>query len=121
MRSPTQLDALALIHFHWKRRDPLNPTWERWFECAGLSWTSSHGQLRFSDEGHAIQAAVAGQGIALLSLALVADELAAGQLVQPFGPTIPGHTYHLVVRAEPPPGGSMRAAADWLRSEVQVS
>ena len=120
LRAPAQLDAAALIHFQWKRPHPLNPTWERWFACAGLPSIAPRGQLRFTDEGHAIQAAVAGQGIALLSLELVASELAAGQLVQPFGPTLPGHTYHLVMRAEPPPSASVRAAADWLRSEART-
>ncbi|WP_308789241.1 LysR substrate-binding domain-containing protein [Telluria antibiotica] len=64
-----------------------------------------------------LQAAVAGQGIALLSLALVADDLAAGHLVRPFGPAIAGRTYHLVMRTDPQPGAAARAVADWLREE----
>ncbi|GAA3095903.1 LysR substrate-binding domain-containing protein [Rhizobium viscosum] len=112
------LGTVPLIHFQWRRNHPLNPTWERWYSAAGLVRPPPQGQLHFSDESHAIQAAVAGQGIALLSLALVRDELAAGHLVQPFGPTVPGHTYHLVTNTDPPPGASVRAAADWLRAEV---
>jgi LysR family transcriptional regulator, glycine cleavage system transcriptional activator len=50
----------------------------------------------FNDESSAIQAAIAGQGVALLSLALVAAELASGALVQPFGPVLAGLRYDLV-------------------------
>jgi len=119
--TPADLATVPLIHFQWKRSHPLNPTWESWFAAAGLPWASPLAQLRFSDESHAIQAAVAGQGVALLSLALVGDEIAAGHLVQPFGPTVAGHTYHVVMSADRQPSASVSAAADWLRSEVKLS
>ncbi|KQY11777.1 LysR family transcriptional regulator [Massilia sp. Root133] len=120
VRSVADLQSVPLIHFDWKKTAAANPTWDAWFAHTGLDWQPSRGQLRYSDEGHAIQAAVAGQGVALLSLALVADELAAGYLVQPFGPAIPGHTYHLAMRADPPPGAAALAAAGWLRCEAEA-
>lgn len=52
-------------------------------------------QLQFSDEVHAIQATIAGQGVALINLALVADELRMGMLRQPFGPDLAGHGFYL--------------------------
>jgi LysR family glycine cleavage system transcriptional activator len=112
------LSKTPLIHFQWRRIDPLNPTWENWFAESGLPWSPSHPQLRFSDESHAIQAAVAGQGIALLSLALLRDELSAGHLVQPFGPVIPGHSYHLVRRSDRAPDTATIATIDWMRAEA---
>jgi len=114
--SVAALQSIPLIHFDWKRVDPNNPTWEKWFAEAGLAWNPSIGQLRYSDEVHAIQAAVAGKGIALLSLALVAEELAAGHLIQPFGPAIAGHSYHLVMRSDQSLSAGARAVANWLRS-----
>ncbi|WP_075795446.1 LysR substrate-binding domain-containing protein [Massilia putida] len=119
VRSVTDLQTVPLIHFDWKKASAANPTWETWFARTGLAWHPSRGQLRYSDDGHAIQAAVAGQGVALLSLALVAEEIAAGYLVQPFGPAIPGYTYHLVMRADPQPSAAVLAVADWLRHESQ--
>jgi LysR family glycine cleavage system transcriptional activator len=118
LRTLRRLEKLPLIHFSWKRQDTRNPTWETWFTAAGLRWSDPPGSLRFSDEDHAIQAAVAGQGVALLSLALVAREIEAGHLVQPFGPTLPGHTYHLVMAAEDEPRPAVEAAARWLRSQL---
>lgn len=119
---PLRLVDLArspLIEFRWLHPDPLNPTWELWHAKAGLPFERGPGQLRFSDEGHAIQAALAGQGIALLSLSLVADDLAAGRLVQPFGPELAGHTYHLVTSAGRATQAHVKAALDWLRAEMK--
>ncbi|MFY0476348.1 LysR substrate-binding domain-containing protein [Achromobacter marplatensis] len=116
--SADDLARVPLIRFDWKRPLPDNPTWERWFAVAGRPLPPEAGQLRFSDEGHAIQAAVAGHGIALVSLALIADELEAGHLVQPFGPAIEGHTYHLARHADRPPSAPVQAVAQWLRLQA---
>lgn len=119
--TPADLARTPLIEFRWLNPDPLNPTWEQWHAAAGLPWRRGPGQLRFSDEGHAIQAALAGQGVALLSLALVADDLAAGRLVQPFGPEIAGHTYHLVTSAGRRQEAQVQAALAWLRDEMRAA
>lgn len=116
--SPDDLAGVPLIRFNWKRSHPDNPTWERWFEVARRSLPRQASQLRFSDEGHAIQAAVAGHGVALVSLALIAEELEAGHLVQPFGPVIAGHTYHLAMPADRPPSAPVQAVAQWLRMQA---
>lgn len=118
----TSLEDLArvpLIRFDWKRPQPDNPTWERWFKVTQQPPPPQASELRFSDEGHAIQAAVAGHGIALVSLALIADELIAGNLVQPFEPTIDGHTYHLAMHADRPPSASVQTVAHWLRAQAR--
>jgi LysR family transcriptional regulator, glycine cleavage system transcriptional activator len=117
VRTVRDLARCPLIHFTWRRAHPRNPTWKRWFAEAGLAEESPAGELRFSDEGHAIQAAVAGQGIALVSLALVADELASGRLHQPFGPSIDGHTYHLAVSNERAISPSAHAVVAWLKAQ----
>lgn len=111
------LAQAPLIGFRWRRHHPDNPTWARWFAAAGLAPPDAEPTLSFSDESHAIQAAVAAQGVALVSLPLIADELAAGQLVQPFGPTIAGFCHHLLTRAS----GSdpaLTAVTDWLLAEA---
>lgn len=112
------LEQAPLIHFEWKKKHPLNPTWAHWFETIGSPPPSNLSHLKFNDESHAIQAAVAGQGVALLSLPLVADELAAGHLISPFGPVLKGFTYHLVMRQDRSTHPNVQAVVDWLRSEA---
>lgn len=68
----------------------------------------------FSDETRVISAALGGQGIALMSLALIGDKLANGALVQPFGPVMEAPGFHLEYpqhRADDPWIGEIR---DWI-------
>jgi LysR family transcriptional regulator, glycine cleavage system transcriptional activator len=119
VRTTDDLRQVPAIDFDWQRVDPVNPTWERWFAAAGLPMIAFASRLRFSDEGHAIQAAIAGQGAALLSLVLVRDEIEAGQLVQPFGPILDSYAYHLIGAADRPDSAPARIAKDWVIVEAR--
>lgn len=116
--SPEDLRRVPLIHFDWKRPDATNPTWAGWFRAAGLAEFEPVSVLRFSDESHAIQAAIAGLGAALLSLTLVSDELANGLIRQPFGPILAGLTYHLVEAPTTSRAEHVEAAKAWFLSEL---
>ncbi|WP_084536639.1 LysR substrate-binding domain-containing protein [Azospirillum halopraeferens] len=119
IRSAEDLARATLIHFEWRHVEPETPVWRRWLDHAAIGRTvDPDGGLVFSDEGHAIQAAVAGHGVALLSLVLVAGDLANGALVQPFGPVLGGYTYHLVHPVDPADGDAVAAVRDWLRTVV---
>lgn len=119
LRTSDDLRRVPLIHFDWRRADPANPTWEVWFRAAGLLAIKPISHLLFSEESHAIQAAVAGQGAALLSLVLVRDTIEAGGLVQPFGPALDSYTYHLIEAADRPSSEAARIARTWLMDEVR--
>jgi LysR family glycine cleavage system transcriptional activator len=117
LREPADIRAAMLIHAEWHRSDPSNPTWARWLALAGMRDVDATAGLRFTDDGHAIQATIAGRGVALASLALLADELAAGTLVVPFGPEIEGLSYHLL-HAGGPVHGAAAVVRDWLRDTL---
>ncbi|HEX5655615.1 MAG TPA: LysR substrate-binding domain-containing protein [Polyangiales bacterium] len=72
-----------------------------------------------SDETHAIQAAIAGQGVALLSEAVVAEELRTGALVQPFGPSLPSEAYHVVYPERAADDPRVVAVRSWLLREAR--
>ncbi|VXC47683.1 LysR family transcriptional regulator (fragment) [Pseudomonas sp. 9Ag] len=57
--------------------------------------------LVFSDEIHAISAAIGAQGLALMNRQLIEDEVRAGRLMQPFGPEMGGKPFHLVYPGKP--------------------
>ncbi|WP_104668639.1 LysR substrate-binding domain-containing protein [Ensifer adhaerens] len=93
------LKHATLIHYDWgtlRRHDARAPVWRHWLERAGVTDVEAGAGLSFTDEIHAVQAVVAGQGIGLLSLTLVAEELASGILVQPFDLTLESDRYDLV-------------------------
>ncbi|UOF14582.1 transcriptional regulator GcvA [Lysobacter capsici] len=119
LRDPDDLRRHTLLHSEWRHPTQDSPTWRGWCLQAGLDGLDVDAGLRFTDESHAIQSAIAGHGVALLSLTLVADDLAAGTLVQPFGPALQGHP-HWFVHADANPSPQARALRDWLRAQVAL-
>jgi LysR family glycine cleavage system transcriptional activator len=75
---------------------------------------ANRADLAFTDESHAIQAAIAGQGVALLSLLLVADELASGALVQPFDTMLEGGRYFLAYPQQLAGSEKIDAIRSWV-------
>lgn len=121
IKQPGDLKSATLLHSDWMRQDPRNPTWRHWLKVAGIEGVDPRAGLRFSDETHAIQAAVAGTGIALHSLLLVAEELATGTLTVPFGPEIAGFTLHLVRSPQRPATEAMEAVQSWLKTQFALA
>lgn len=116
VHTPADLARVARIGFAWLRRDAATPDWPLWFEHAGCAPLPR--QLHFSDEVHAIQAAIAGQGVALVNLALVSDELRSELLCQPFGPELVGHGFHLVWPERDDANPDLAAVRAWLLAEA---
>ena len=107
-----------LRHFEWgaAAAKATVPSWQAWKERAGLDPLDAEAGITFNDESSAIQAVIAGQGAALLSLALVASELASGALIQPFGPVLEGSRYDLVY----PAGSEIRPPVAVLRNWIMT-
>jgi LysR family transcriptional regulator, glycine cleavage system transcriptional activator len=119
LHKPSDLRRLTLIHFEWYRTDRETPIWPRWLAYAGVRDLEPRAELTFTDESHAIQAAIAGQGVALLDLMLIADELANGSLVQPFGPVLPGYRCFLVYPQAAAESERIAAVRSWIRGELE--
>lgn len=113
------LSGVALLDFDWGARvrdDPRTPSWRRWADLIGGDIGLGQ-SLSFTDEIHAVQATLAGQGVGLLSLTLVAEELASGALLRPFEALLPGYRFDLVYSpraAERPATVRLR---EWVRQE----
>jgi LysR family transcriptional regulator, glycine cleavage system transcriptional activator len=92
--------------------------WPKWLEAAGVGGRRAEGP-QFSDVGLLTQAAVAGQGIALGQSVIVADDLAAGRLIEPFKLRIPsGLAYYLVAPPEMFQSRKVAAFHRWLRQAI---
>lgn len=75
---PADLFSRSLIHLEEPFR--LRPTWTDWFAGHGLAWTDRGEGLRLNDYALVLQAAVAGEGIALGWRHLVERLIAQGFL-----------------------------------------
>jgi LysR family transcriptional regulator, glycine cleavage system transcriptional activator len=59
------------------------PDWSAWFRAVGVAFNPEHG-ARFSNADHAVDAAVAGVGVALARRSMILKDLEEGRLVAPF-------------------------------------
>lgn len=121
LKKPEDLRNATLLHFDWLRPDDATPTWQRWGQVAGAADHLPSAGISFSDDSHAIQAAIAGQGVVLASPVMVRAEIDAGLLVMPFGPEITGHCYHYVHTGRGDNLREVEAFGEWIRSEVASS
>lgn len=110
----------TLIHFEWgpalHRTDQL-PVWRHWLERNGMENLDPTSGLTFTDEIHAVNATLAGQGIGLLSLALVGDALASGLLVMPFALTLDSFRYDLVYSPRAAERPATKVLREWVKKE----
>jgi LysR family transcriptional regulator, glycine cleavage system transcriptional activator len=113
--SPADLGRYPLIQYEWFANDRLSPSWKRWFDaacCEPRTWTIA---FSFREEAHAIEAALAGQGVTLCSDVVVADELASGALIKAFDFGLPGYGFYPVFAPEHPRRETLEAFVHWLR------
>jgi len=94
--------------------------WEPWFEAAGVSgFVEPRGGLMFQDSSLLLQAAAAGQGIALIRPTLAFNELLAGRVVRLFETTTPcPWNYYFVCPHSALQTPKMQAFRAWLLPEI---
>ncbi|WP_245445160.1 LysR substrate-binding domain-containing protein [Pseudaminobacter soli (ex Li et al. 2025)] len=120
---PGDLRQHPLIHFDWLKSDSETPTWRRWWAearamGAGLSETANVWDLSFREETHAIEAILAGQGIAICSDVVLARELASGALVKAHELPLPGYGFYLVQPPDHPRPAVIAKFSEWIRSAL---
>jgi LysR family glycine cleavage system transcriptional activator len=121
---PMRAEELAherLISYDWKNSRLQGPTWARWMTTQGIPSFDDGRCLQFSEESHAIQAALDGVGIVLASDALVAHEIRASRLVQVSGPALEGFSYQCLSLESNPKVAALRDVETWLRSLLPTS
>jgi len=90
--------------------------WPRFLEAKGLAGAvRSNKNTRFNQTGLAIDAAIAGQGLALASSFFVQDDIASGRLAQVFGAGLRlGADFYVVAPVKPRRAQPVRRVAEWL-------
>ena len=118
LRDVSDLSRHPLIHSEWQADMRDVPDWRAWAKAAGVKLPAGR-DLVFSDESHAIGAAIAAQGIALVNLPLVEQELRNGTLLAPFGPVLHRFSFWLVYPDQSNRTGAghkTSAVCDWIRT-----
>jgi LysR family glycine cleavage system transcriptional activator len=120
LRGRYPLRTAADLAHHTLLHDVFTVDWAIWLHSAGIDNVDPHRGPTFLSSDHAIQAAVAGEGVVLGRSALVADDLAAGRLVRPFELSLPaGFAYYVVYPQRALQRPSVKAFRDWLMAEAR--
>jgi LysR family glycine cleavage system transcriptional activator len=119
LSTPEKLTDHSLVHFEWLNYGSDAPSWENWLKLAGLNHIDPNRGLKFDDESLAIQAAIAGQGIALCSSIHIHDDFAMGFLAKPLDLALPGLTYSAVHLERHPKESLILKFVAWLTEQAQ--
>jgi LysR family glycine cleavage system transcriptional activator len=102
---------------HLTLLDDAHDLWPEFIERALKRSSFVEGRrIRFSQTALAIDAAAAGQGLALASRFLVQQDIAAGRLVQAFAPMRGGTDFYVVTARKPHRSMPTEAVRRWLLS-----
>ena len=106
-------DAHRTQHLEWLG-------WQRWFDMQGLMRFEPKRWLYFNYAHQIVQAALTGQGVALVRTPLVAESLASGDLVEPFPQSRLDSplAYWLIVGPRNTARPEVVAFCDWLRAQA---
>ena len=115
---PEDLRHHTLLHIDWKDADA---SWRMWLMAAGLHDIEPTRGPHFTQESMAVQAALDGQGVALIGDRLVANHLASGRLVCPFHPDLktPLKFSYYLLSVRNNTTKKVAAFRGWLLREVQ--
>jgi DNA-binding transcriptional LysR family regulator len=122
VRKPADLAQLPLLDLDDSIPGTERLNWAAWFEFAGAGAVEpAAGRLVFSFVDQAVQAAIRGQGVALVRSPFLQDCVASGDLVMPF-PKLRmsiGYRHVLVVNPERAARPHVAAFCAWLTEQFQ--
>ena len=96
-----------------------DPGWTVWCRAAGVAVPDAPTR-HFSDAALVLQAATAGQGVALAPLSLVREDLESARLVCPFGPVVRTRfSYYAVATPALAQQPRVREMVDWLVDQAR--
>lgn len=118
LRTPDDLRHHTLLHDEVSRLDE-SPDWRVWLQAAGITGIDVQRGPGFSDSSMVVEAAAAGQGVALGHRWLAAADLESGRVVMPFGPVLPSRfAYYVVSPLALAEHRRVRLFREWLLEEA---
>jgi LysR family glycine cleavage system transcriptional activator len=108
----------TLLHSNYDELDPGFPDWAMWLKVVGADGIDTDHGIYFNQSDLLFQAALDGQGVALLANVMAEPEISAGRLVQPFATRLPVKlNYHLVTSPAKSRIAKVAAFRAWILDE----
>ncbi len=122
LRSPEDLARHTLLHLDWNPAHASWPTWSDWLKAAGARNVEATHGVFFNNMAMTLRAAAQGQGVALTSFAIAADDLAAGRLIAPFKTSVATpFGYYFLCRPDEAGSPRIKALREFLTQEATLS
>lgn len=122
LNEPADLRHHTLLQLDWTGQSFIWPDWPAWARAAGLEDIDTSRGIHFTDFALCLQAAAAGQGIALGTTGAVADLLADGRLIAPFEKSITTpFAYYIVHNPEIVKRPEAAAFLNWILEEAKAT
>jgi LysR family glycine cleavage system transcriptional activator len=122
LRTPAGVLRLSLLHDEAALIAAGLPNWPRWLQAARVEYAPTAPGLVFESVHMAIEAALAGEGVALGLTPLIDEDLKAGRLVRPFAPELQSpFSFWLVCRRARANEGWVKHFRAWIHSELTSS
>ncbi|MCB1445136.1 MAG: transcriptional regulator GcvA [Rhizobiaceae bacterium] len=121
LTEPRDLMHHTLAHIEWSRQGVTWPNWQIWMAAAGIHDFDDSRVVVFGTSSDAVEAALAGEAVALADFAMVANDLSEGRLIRPFELSIKApaeFAYFLVYPNESAADPRIVAFRDWLLEEA---
>lgn len=115
---PEDMLQATLLHTDGRKVPQPAPDWRYWRDEFGPAELNINAGPRFTDEAHVIQAAIAGQGVAIVSELMAQHALRNGLLVTLFSTTLAGAAYYFVSNPEGNHHQTTEHLIEWLSAEM---
>lgn len=121
LKKPADLAGHTLLATDMPPGQPLTIDWEPWFKVMGLPEVRMKNTLRFSQYSDVLAAAVAGQGVAIGRLPLLAELLRDGRLVAPFSGVASRMGYFVNMSPRAAANPDAQDFMRWLMAEAEMT
>lgn len=122
LNEPRDLQHHTLLHLDWTGQSVIWPDWPAWLRAAGVPDVDTSRGIHFTDFALCLQAAAAGQGVALGTTGAVADLLTDGRLVSPFEKSIiTPFAYYIVHSPDVLKRPEAQGLLDWILEEARLT
>lgn len=112
LEQPSDLTHLPLLH------EESRDLWQKWFASVGIDTKPTRGMV-YTDGALVLQAALQGEGAALVDELFAKEDLKAGRLCQPFELSIPHGSYWLVAKNFARLPEDVAAFVHWLEAKLK--
>jgi len=113
--APSDLLKHPLIHLEGPYDEQTR--WSKWFSALGIDMAKARAGITVNSYTNLVQAALDGQGFALIGPPLIERFLSNGALTQPVNaPPVVRHAFHLLLPRGATPSSSSEVFSNWVKS-----